>query len=471
MYIRRIGESFLKDWKTREHRKPLIIRGARQTGKSRLINQFGKENFKYFVVINMEKEPQFKAFFEKTVDTKKLINEIELIKNIPIIPGKTLLFIDEIQQCSEAITKLRYFYEDVPELHVIAAGSLLEFVLENELVSFPVGRVEFYYLFPLCFREYLGGRGELKLNEYLDSIGPRGKIEPLIHQKLRELLKEYILVGGMPEACVQFLTSKRYKDIEPVWESIIQTYREDFKKYSKRANINNIEFVFTEAPHVVGQEVNLTKLGQGTIRAREVKVALRLLERAMVIHNVHQIKHTSFPLVPLLGKRNKLAFLDIGLVQYINHISAEILESQNFSTVYKGGIAEQFVGQEILPLTGSTRHPELYYWHKDRTKGTAEIDYIYPYADHILPVEVKAGKGGSLASLHQFMFEYKKPLAIRIYDGELAYETIGITLPQSKQIQYPLLSVPLYLIHRLPELVQDLLGKKSKSQKKGIPHK
>lgn len=457
MYIRRIGEGFLKKWRERKSGKPLIIRGARQTGKSRLVEQFGREHFENTVVINFEKEPQFKAFFEKAADVRKLVSGIEVIKNASIIPGKTLLFMDEIQQCPEAITKLRYFYEEFPELHVIAAGSLLEFVLESGLVSFPVGRVEFYYLFPLCYREYLGGCGEAKLVEYLDSVGPRQKIEPLIHQKLRDVLKEYMLVGGMPEAGVQFLTSRRYKDIEPVWEGIIQTYREDFKKYSKRVNTDNIEFVFTEAPHVIGQEVNLTKFGQGAIRPREVKVAVRLLERAMIVHNVHQIKHSSFPLAPLFGKRSKFVFLDVGLVQYINHISAEIAESRNFSTIYKGGIAEQLVGQELLPLTGSTRHPELFYWHKDRTKGTAEVDYVYPYSDHILPIEVKAGKSGSLASLHQFMFEHKKPLAIRIYDGELSYETINVTLPQSERIRYPLLSIPLYLTHRLPELVQGLI--------------
>ncbi|MBI2092696.1 MAG: ATP-binding protein [Deltaproteobacteria bacterium] len=456
MYIKRLGEGFLREWRERGNRKPLIIRGARQTGKSRLVEQFGREKFEHTAVINFEKEPQFKAFFEKASDIKMLTSEIEVIKNIPIIPGKTLLFIDEIQQCPEAITKLRYFYEDFPELHVIAAGSLLEFVLESGLASFPVGRVEFYYLFPLCFREYLGGCGEAKLLEYLDSVGPRQNIEQLIHQKLRKMLKEYMLVGGMPEACAQFLTTRRYKDVEPVWESIIQTYRDDFKKYSKRGNTDNIEFAFTEAPHVVGQEMNLTKFGQGAIRPREVKVTLRLLERAMIVHNVHQIKHASFPLTPLFGKRSKLVFLDVGLVQYINHISAEILESQDYSAIYKGGIAEQLVGQELLPFTGSTRHPELYYWHKDRTKGTAEVDYIYPHVSQILPVEVKAGKGGSLASLHQFMFEYKKPLALRIYDGELHYEMIDVALPQSGRAQYPLLSIPLYLIHRLPKLVSEL---------------
>lgn len=453
MYIRRTAEKFLKEWQKRGRGKPLIIRGARQTGKSSLIEHFGRENFDHFITINFEKESKFKAFFEEASDVKKLVNEIELIKNVPIQPGKTLLFIDEIQQCPAAITKLRYFYEDLPELHVIAAGSLLEFVLEKELVSFPVGRVEFYYLFPLCFKEYLGGCGETRLIEHLDSIGPKENIESLIHQKLRGILKEYMLVGGMPEASAQFLTSKRYKDVEPVWESIIQTYRDDFKKYSKRVNIDDLEFSFAEAPHVVGQQVNMTKFGQGAMGPREVKASLRMLEKAMIIHKVRQIKHSSFPLVPMFGRRSKLVFLDIGLVQHINHISAEIIESNNYSAIYKGGIAEQLVGQGLLPLTGSTRHPELFYWNRDRTKGTAEVDYIYPHADHILPIEVKAGKGGSLASLHQFMSEHKKPLAIRIYDGELKYEMIDVTLPQSGRAKYPLLSVPLYFMDGLPRLV------------------
>ncbi|MBI5300256.1 MAG: ATP-binding protein [Deltaproteobacteria bacterium] len=474
MYIRRLGETYLKEWRGRENRKPLIIRGARQTGKSWLVKQFGTENFKHLVIINFEKEPQFKTFFERTSDIKKLVSEIELVKNVPIVPGKTLLFIDEIQQCPSAITKLRYFHEELPELHTIAAGSLLEFVLENELVSFPVGRVEFYYLFPICFAEFLGGCGEHKLIEYLEDVGLDKKIEPLIHLKLRELLKEYLLVGGMPEATAEFLKSKRYKDCEKIWESIIQTYREDFKKYSKRVNVDNVEFAFNEAPHIVGQQINLTKFGKGAVRAREVKTSLKLLERAMLIYNAHQLKHMSFPLVPLQDKRSKLLFLDVGLVQYMNHISKEILESQNYSSVYRGGLAEQLVGQELLPLTGSLRHPELYYWRKDKREGTAEVDYLYPSDDDIFPVEVKSGKGGSLFSLHQFMYEYgqdpvllgheanpenlrniNKKFAIRIYDGELNLETIRVKLPQLKQIEYSLLSVPLYLIHKLPDLCKE----------------
>lgn len=458
MYIKRLSENVLKEWQDRTKRKPLIVRGARQTGKSRLIDEYGKENFQQVVVLNLEKEPSLKKLFENE-DINALVNEIELIKGVSIVPGKTLLFIDEIQQCPAAITKLRYFYEDKPELHVIAAGSLLEFVLDTETFSFPVGRVEFHYLFPLTLEEYLGGAGEYKLLEYLVGIRPMDKISPGVHQKLRNQLKNYMLVGGMPEATAQFLESKRHKDCEPIWESIVETYRDDFKKYSKRVNIDNLELAFQQVPTIVGQEINLTKLGQGIVGAREVKTALDLLQRAMILHTVYRAKGISFPLIPSMRKRHKMVFLDLGLVQYINNISAEIAQSENYSAIYKGGFAEQFVGQEFLPLVGSRKRPELFYWRKDRTKGAAEIDYVYPCGSHLIPIEVKFGKGGKLASLHQFIHQNKVPFAVRIYDGELNYETIEVTLPQQVKIKYPLLSVPLYMVHRLPSLCKALNSK------------
>lgn len=456
MYIRRKSEEALHSWQLRNDRKPLIIRGARQTGKSRLVNEYGRENFKHVVVLNLEKEPELRRLFE-TADTGRLINEIELIKNTPVIPGKTLLFIDEIQQSPSAITKLRYFYEDKPELHVIAAGSLLEFVLDKENLSFPVGRVEFHYLFPLSFEEYLRGAGEEKLLLHLAEVGSKEKISQLVHQKLREHLKDYLLIGGMPEATAKFLESKRHKDCEPIWESIFETYREDFKKYSRRVNVENIERAFQQIPGHVGKEINLTKFGQGIIGAREVKTALSLLQRAMIVQGVHCVKEVSFPLIPSLHKRSKFVFLDLGLVQYINRISAEIVQSQNYSSIYKGGFAEQFVGQELLPLIGSFRRPELFYWRREKSGGTAEVDYIYPHGSNLLPVEVKSGRSGSLASLHQFMYQHKSPVAIRIYDGELRFEPVSVTLPQSSRVEYNLLSIPLYLIHRVHELCRELV--------------
>ncbi len=453
MYIKRKSEEDLHEWQNRATRKPLIIRGARQTGKSRLVSEYGGQNFKHLVVLNLEKEPGLKRLFEND-DIDKLINEIELIKNVPVIPGQTLLFIDEIQQCPAAITKLRYFYEEKPDLHVIAAGSLLEFVLETQEISFPVGRVEFHYLFPINFEEYLYGAGEDKILEHLKTITHEEKVSSVIHQKIRHQLKDYLLVGGMPEATARFLESRRHKDCEPIWESIVETFRDDFKKYSRRVNTDNLELAFQQISKIMGQEVNLTKMGQGITGAREMKVALNLLQKGMLMYSVHRIKALSFPLIPALRKHHKMIFLDLGLVQYINNISSEIVQSENYSSVYKGGFAEQLVGQEMLPMVGTHKRPELFFWRRERVEGAAEIDYLYPYKSHLLPIEVKSGKGGALASLHQFMHQNKAPFAIRIYDGELSYETIKVTLPQMVEVKYNLLSVPLYMIHRLPHLCE-----------------
>ncbi|MFH0800255.1 MAG: AAA family ATPase [Pseudomonadota bacterium] len=449
MYIKRNSEAFLKDWKGRSGRKPLVIRGARQTGKSRLVEEFGRNNYEHLVVVNLEKEPHLKQLFDKT-EVRDIIRELEIIKDTPIPPGKALIFIDEIQEYSPAIIKLRYFHEELPGQHVIAAGSLLEFVLENEQQSFPVGRVDFHYLFPLTFVEFLEGAGKKRLVDVLTSSRPEEKLSDAIHGEMRKHLRDYLLVGGMPEAVSQFFATGGYREAGFVKESIIETYRDDFKKYSKRVNVDNLDEVFREAPKWIGQRVNLNKFG-GEMGSRATGVSIGLLQRAMILNRVNRAKEASFPLLPLKKSQPKLVFLDIGLAQHVNHISAEILESNNYSSVYKGGLAEQFVGQEFLPLLGLHRRPELFYWHREAKGSTAEVDYLFPSGPHLLPVEVKAGRGSTLFSLHQFMATRKSPLAIRIYDGQLQIEEIKISRPALK---YRLLSVPLYMVSEIPRLVE-----------------
>lgn len=455
MYIRRDCEKYLDEWKNRTNRKPLIIRGARQVGKSWAVSEFGKERFRNIVTLNFEKEPRFKDIFERNDSVKRIVSEIEILKNVRIESGETLLFLDEIQECPAAITKLRYFYEELPALHVVAAGSLLEFVLEREAISFPVGRVEFLYLFPLTFAEYLNGAGEQKLLDYINGLTAAHNIPAALHEKARTILKDYLLVGGMPEAASVFLEGRRHKDCERIAESVLETYREDFKKYSPRVNTRNLEFMFAHVPEVVGQQVNLTNLGRGEVQFRELSRALDLLEKAMVVLRINRLKSVAFPLRPSLGKRPKLIFLDVGLVQYVNRVSGEIVQSHNYSSISRGGIAEQFVGQQLIPLVGSTRRPELFYWHRDEpTRGMAEIDFVFPHGPDLIPVEVKAGKGTTLASMHQFMSHHSPPIAARIYDGALMSEKISVELPQSgAKVKYALLSLPLYLVHRLPDLL------------------
>lgn len=426
--------------------------GARQTGKSRLVEEFGKTQYEHLVVVNFEKEPRLKALFDRE-EPAEIVRELEIIKNIPIKEGQTLIFIDEIQECPAAITKLRYFYEDLPEQHVIAAGSLLEFVLENEKVSFPVGRVDFQYLFPLTFEEFLKGGGHDRLAEELQNSTLSKGLSASIHDEARKILKDYLLIGGMPEAAVRFFETENYRESELVKESILETYRDDFKKYSKRVNVDNLESIFHEAPTLVGQRVNLSRLC-GDIRARDAGVALRLLQRAMLLLRVDRVQGVSFPLIPFKKAQPKLVFLDLGLVQYVNRISAEILESENYSSIYKGGFAEQFVGQELIALLSGHRHPELFFWQRENKGATAEVDYLLPYNAHLLPIEVKAGRGGTLFSLHQFMAGHKTKLSIRIYDGPLQLDELHIAAPKT---DYRLLSLPLYMISSLPRLLDEIL--------------
>jgi len=453
MYIKRKNEQFLKEWKQKKQRKPLVIRGARQTGKTWLIEEFGKKSFTNFVKINLEKEPNLKKLFDKT-EPIEIIRELEIIKNTPIRPGETLIFVDEIQEYAPAIVKLRYFFEDTPEYHIIAAGSLLEFVLEQESISFPVGRVEFLYLYPMTFEEFLGGQGNEQLLNFIKSINIDHKISEELHNQLRNLLESYLLIGGMPEVVSTFLDSNSYLEVESIKESIIETYRDDFKKYSKRVNVDNLDLVFREAPRWIGRRLNLSKMGPGEIGSREAGTAINLLQRAMILYRVNRAKNISFPLIPYKKAQPKMIFLDLGLVQFINHISKEILQSENYNSIYKGGFAEQLVGQELLPILGKNRKPELFYWQRNAKGAIAETDFILPFSSYLLPVEVKAGRGTTLFSTHQFMAKYNAPLAIRIYDGPAQLETLNISNPS---VKYKLLSIPLYMVSELTRLVEHVL--------------
>jgi len=214
-------------------------------------------------------------------------------------------------------------------------------------------------------------------------------------------LQSYFLVGGMPEAVVTFFSTGNYRESERIKESIIETYRDDFKKYSKRVNVDNLDLIFREAPRWIGRGVNLSKMGAGEIRSRDAGVAMNLLQRAMILHRTNRVQSVGFPLLPYKKAQPKSVFLDIGLVQHMNRISDEILQSENLLDIYKGGIAEQFVGQEMLALLDESVRPELFYWQREEKGSTAEVDYLFPFGSQILPVEVKAGKGTTLHSLHQ----------------------------------------------------------------------
>ena len=448
----------LIQWHSQKGRKPLILRGARQVGKTSLVTHFGQNHFKNCIIINFETDSSVRKIFETQDDVVEILKQIEVIKNTSIIPEETLLFLDEIQVCPAAIGKLRYFFEKLPRYPVIAAGSLLEFALDEETASFPVGRVQFLYLYPLNFQEYLLACGEKKLHEYLQGIHVIKPIPEAIHDKLKQQLKNYFLTGGMPEVVSTFLGTNSIQRCQEVMVSLLQTAQEDFRKYRTRFDPHHLEHVFRNVPKWIGKRVNLTKLGESELGPTQVMLGIRLLAQAMLVYRVNPVSSLQFPLCSKPKIHPKLIFLDVGLAQNLNRVSQEIISARQLSSVYEGGLAEQFVAQEILSLLGEKTKPEIFFWISENKKSTAEVDFIYPCGGTILPVEVKSGGSGRLASLHRFCFLHRPPLAIRIYDGPLTREKISLSLSTSQKVSYSLLSVPLYLTGQLSRILEEIFS-------------
>lgn len=393
----------LLKWKESSIRKSLILRGARQVGKSYLIREFGK-HFDSFVEVNFEKDHNLSQIFDGDLEPQKIIEKISAAKNTSVIPGKTLLFLDEIQAVPRAVTALRYFYELMPQLHVISAGSLLEFVLEK--TGMPVGRVSSMYLYPLSFKEFLVASGREMLCDYIDKHDPQNPVSEVFLDQLMTLFGEYMAVGGMPEAVSVWLEHKDLKKVREIHHNIIDTYRQDFLKYAKNQQIHHVDKVFSAVPRMLGKKFVYSRVDE-TLKSREIKPALELLEMAQV---VHRVSHSSSNGVPLGAESNdsifKTIFIDVGLAQAILGLSDGewILDVKN-SVVNRGEIVEAFVGTEILAYCDPHRPQKLFYWVREKQNSQAEIDFVIQKQDKVIPVEVKSGTTGNLKSMIQFLKE------------------------------------------------------------------
>lgn len=437
-------EDQLKAWKNDGFRLPLLLRGARQVGKSYLVESFGRENFESMVVVNFDANPEYGACFE-SLDPEQIIQKVELLSNQAITPGKTLLFLDEIQNCPKAIMALRYFKEKCPLLHVIGAGSLLEFTLEDEDFSFPVGRVQFIYVRPLSFKEFLIANNTLHLPLMLEQASISKPIDKVAHDLLIKYVKQYFLVGGMPAAIAAFLRTKSFLKAKEMQAIILQTYQNDFGKYAKKNAFKYLQLLFEKVPSLIGEQFKYSKI-DGEASGRDLKKALHLLKLAGIIHAVHA---TSGSGIPLKFHQNdlkfKLLFLDVGLIQQVNQIDFETIWSEDLTQINAGMMAEQFVGQEFLAGGEFYEEKELFFWERDKQGSDAEIDYVITYKSHIIPVEVKAGTSGRLRSLKIFMEEKKSPLGIHISQNELSLDG-------------KILSVPLYMIDQIPRLIAETMS-------------
>lgn len=408
--MKRVAEKQILEWKNSSRRKPLIIRGARQVGKTWLVENFLAKQFESFVKIDLEKRRDIHSYFEGDLDPKTILPYLEL-ESDRIIPGKTLLFFDEIQVCPRAIMALRYFYEQMPELHVVAAGSLLEFAFGE--ISVPVGRVQYLYLHPMTFYEYLLAMGKEPMAEF--TLKHPSEVAPEIQKKILNELKSYFFVGGMPE-CI-----KTYRDCNSMIEAfnvqseILDSYRDDFSKYTPRIDITCLDAVFLNVAKSIGEQLKYTRLNTGHSGQMNHK-AFDLLVKAKIIHKIPSCDPSGLPLGATANqKKFKAAMLDIGLLQRLCQVPVELeMKQENLLAMYRGILAEQFVAQELLANDGS----ELYYWAREARGSSAEVDYLTVRKGQIYPIEVKSGAGGSLKSLHLMLEKYPNcPEGIVLYSG------------------------------------------------------
>lgn len=420
--FKRIIDFHLDKWKIDPYRKPLLLRGARQVGKTYAVRRLG-QSFQSFVEVNFEQLKDAAALFEKDLVPEKLVQALSLLMKSPIIPGKTLLFFDEIQEAPQAIIALRYFYEQMPDLHVIAAGSLLEFAIEK--VGVPVGRISMLYMYPLSFLEYLVATGNQLIGKKILNHRIGVPIEEPIHTKILDKLGEYLSIGGMPEALARWIQTKDPLSSLNVLQEIAATYRQDFEKYGRKAQVKYLEQLFRQTPHLIGKEFSYQEI-HGEYRKRELAPALELLERANIIHI---IRHSSGQGIPIGAEVDfdifKVIYLDIALCQTLLGSDVSIWFLRPLEGLEnRGEIAEGFVGQELICYASPYSKAQLHFWKRKERNSTAEVDYLLQKGETILPIEVKSGHGGTLRSLRIFMETHpKSPTGIRF--SSLDYSLIG----------------------------------------------
>ncbi|MEA4839480.1 MAG: ATP-binding protein [Bacteroidales bacterium] len=412
LYFLRDIDLHLKTWKEDIHHKPLLLRGARQVGKSSAVRHLG-ETFEYFLEVNFERNPDMKQLFSASLSPKEICSKLSAVYNLPIQPDKTLVFFDEIQACLPAIASLRFFYEEYSELHVIAAGSLLEFALQ-EIPSFGVGRIRSLYMYPFSFNEFLQAQG---LNGLIDEKRRATIDHPLLepfHKKLTDLLRTFLLVGGMPESVKTWIEKSDYLACRYVQNDIIETYIDDFAKYKKRISPMTLQQTLRSVALQSGCKFVYSQVSHD-MESAKIKEALDLLSMAGIIMPV---THTAANGVPLGAEVNtkfrKYLFMDTGLLQRLLNLDMDnILLSSDINLVNKGTLTEVLVGLELLKYGSCYERQELYYWLRLDKGAQAEVDYVLSKSDAIIPIEVKAGTKGSMQSLYSFMALKKTGLGIR----------------------------------------------------------
>jgi predicted AAA+ superfamily ATPase len=440
MFNREILKS-LRVWASSESRKPLVLRGARQVGKTTAINLFSKE-FDQYIYLNLEQPGQI-DFFRKNMSVRDVFSAILLSKNIRNTGGRRLLFIDEIQNSPEAIGYLRYFFEEMKDLHVCAAGSLLDAMISRSRINFPVGRVEFRYLYPLSFVEYLGARNN---SQALDAFS----LAPVPDYAIDVLFREfhnYALVGGMPEIVAAYAKNQDVVTLAPLYQDLMVSFLDDIPKYAQNQTLAHVmRHCLESTPAETGRRISFARFGKSEYRSREAGESLRTLERAMLLYLLHPSVSCEIPIVPDYRKSPRLQFLDTGFWLAAAGLQRQIMSVNNLHALYRGIVAEHIVGQELLAVSSDLQKKPCF-WVRENPQANAEIDFIVAWRDIVVPVEVKSGSAGSLRSLHQFIDRCNHAVAVRLYYGKIDVAECA-TISGKK---FKLLSLPYFLASKLPE--------------------
>jgi predicted AAA+ superfamily ATPase len=434
----------LREWASRDKHKPLILRGARQVGKTTLIHQFGEE-FDDYLYLNLERESDA-ALFSDTDDVRAILQAIYFLKRKENKGGRTLLFIDEIQCVPRAIALLRYFYEDLPQLYVIAAGSVLQSLLRQH-VSFPVGRVEYMSLHPCSFVEFLGAMGEHQLRDAVLTAN----VPDLLHNELMLLFRQYSLIGGMPEVVADYAEHRDLVRLSAYYDSLLTGYNEDVEKYAaNRTQTEVIRRILTRGWQMAGQTIKLGGFAASSYKAREVGEAFIAMEKAFLLELVYPTVSTEIPVLPALRRAPKLIWLDGGIVNYAAGIQQEVFSTKELLDVWRGHIAEQWVAQELLILSGTLGYTGRHFWVRNMSSSTAEVDFVYQYGSKLIPIEVKSGSSAKLRSLHQYMEEASHDVAVRVWSSPFSVN-IAKT-PSGKS--YRLINIPFYYVGNIQMILE-----------------
>ncbi|MCX2481034.1 AAA family ATPase [Pedobacter sp. MC2016-15] len=426
-------------WKESSGRKPLLLRGARQVGKTTVINMFSK-HYQQYIYLNLEQADQ-SLDFSNYGNVERLTEQIFFIFNKDIsLLKNTLLFIDEIQDRPGALNMLRYFYEKIPDLHVVGAGSLLETAINGQ-TKIPVGRVEYKILRPVSFHEFLLASQEDQAAIALLET----PIKEFTHQKLLSLFHTYTLIGGMPEVIRHYVENKNLQALSDIYQSLIYSYIEDVEKYGRNDNsIQIIRHIIRASFLEAGNRIKFQGFGNSGYGSREVSAAMQTLQKVMIIQLLYPTTNTNVPLLPDIKKSPRLQVLDTGMLNFFAGLQKELILTKDIDHVYKGKIAEHIVAQELLAAKYNVLN-ELHFWVREKKSSTAEVDFVILYNSMIIPVEVKAGATGTLKSLHSFIDEAEHSIGVRIYGGPLKVDR----LTTLKGKDYTLLNLPFYLTSRI----------------------